>query len=71
MGAVLMIGCEVRTYARLGMGYCTALAALPGFYFGYLPYTLFQEKIDSAVIGNGLTDYITIPEWAADQYRSA
>jgi hypothetical protein len=66
MGAVFMIGCEVRTYARLGLGYATALAALPGFYIGYLPYTLYSEQIDEVVFGEGLTDYITIPEWASD-----
>lgn len=66
IGAVLMIGCEVRTYARLGLGYSTALAALPGFYLGYLPYTLNQQAIDEVIFGEGLTDYITIPEWAAD-----
>ena len=65
MGAVFMIGCEVRTYARLGLGYSTALAALPGFYFGYLPYTLNKEKIDSIVFSEGLTDYITLPEFAS------
>ncbi|MEN8174238.1 MAG: YeeE/YedE thiosulfate transporter family protein [Pseudomonadota bacterium] len=65
MGAVFMIGCEVRTYARLGLGYSTALVALPGFYIGYLPYTLFQEQIDAVVFGEGLTDFITIPEWGA------
>ena len=59
-----MIGCEVRTYARLGLGYGTALAALPGFYLGYLPYTLFQEPIDELVFGQGLTDFITLPQWA-------
>jgi hypothetical protein len=68
MGAVLMIGCEVRTYARLGLGYSTALAALPGFYFGYLPYTLNQESIDNVIFGEGLTDYITIAEWATDTF---
>ena len=41
----------------------TALAALPGFFIGYIPYTLFQEQIDAVVFGDGLTDYITIPEW--------
>lgn len=64
MGAVLMIGCEVRTYARLGMGYTTALAALPGFYVGYLPYTLYQEQMDQIAFGEGLTQYITVAEWA-------
>jgi hypothetical protein len=65
MGAVFMVGCEVRTYARLGLGYSTALVALPGFYVGYLPYTLYQEQIDAVALGSGLTDFITIPEWAA------
>jgi hypothetical protein len=65
MGAVFMIGCEVRTYARLGLGYATALFALPGFFIGYMPYTLFKEEIDAVVFGEGLTYFITIPEWAS------
>jgi len=65
MGAVFMIGCEVRTYARLGLGYATALAALPGFFIGYIPYTLFKGPIDSVLLSHGLTDYLTIPEWAS------
>nr|VFK65315.1 MAG: Sulphur transport [Candidatus Kentron sp. UNK]VFK71495.1 MAG: Sulphur transport [Candidatus Kentron sp. UNK] len=65
IGAVFMIGCEVRTYARLGLGYATALAALPGFYIGYLPYTLFNEEIDAVVFGEGLTDFITFAEWGS------
>lgn len=65
IGAVFMIGCEVRTYARLGLGYATALAALPGFFIGYIPYTLFQEEIDGLLLTEGLTDYLTIPEWAS------
>jgi len=55
----------VRTYARLGLGYATALAALPGFYIGYLPYTLFKDQIDAVVFGEALTDFITIPEYLA------
>jgi hypothetical protein len=65
IGAVFMIGCEVRTYARLGLGYATALAALPGFYVGYLPYTLFKEQVDEAMFGEPLTHFITIPEYLA------
>lgn len=68
MGAVLMIGCEVRTYARLGMGYTTALAALPGFYFGYLPYTLYKDEMDRVIFGEGLTQYITVAEWAENTF---
>lgn len=65
VGAVFMIGCEVRTYARLGLGYMTALAALPGFFIGYIPYTLFKDQIDAWLLTDGLTDYLTIPEWAS------
>jgi len=65
VGAVFMVGCEVRTYARLGLGYMTALAALPGFFIGYIPYTLFQEQLDALFLADGLTDYITVAEWAA------
>lgn len=65
MGAVFMIGCEVRTYGRLGLGYGTALAALPGFYVGYLPYTLYKESMDAVFMGEGLTYFLTVPEWAA------
>lgn len=43
IGSVAMIGCEIRTYMRLGLGYMTAVAAFPGFLLGYLPYTLFQD----------------------------
>lgn len=66
MGAVFMIGCEVRTYARLGLGYMTALAALPGFFIGYIPYTLNKEAIDEALLENIITEYQFIPEAIAD-----
>jgi len=42
-GSVAMIGCEIRTYMRLGLGYMTAVAAFPGFILGYLPYTLYVD----------------------------
>ena len=53
IGSVLMLGCEIRTYARTGMGYMTGLAALPGFFFGYLPYTLYQKQFDKVFFGTG------------------
>ena len=64
MGAVFMIGCEVRTYARLGLGYMTALAALPGFFIGYIPYTMNKEAIDAVMLGEGLTELLTVPQLA-------
>ncbi len=68
MGAVFMIGCEVRTYARLGLGYATALVALPGFYLGYLPYTFFKNTIDAVFLSHGLTHYTTVPRLAAGTF---
>ncbi|MEK9133493.1 MAG: YeeE/YedE thiosulfate transporter family protein, partial [Pseudomonadota bacterium] len=53
VGSVLMLGCEIRTYARTGMGYMTGLAALPGFFFGYLPYTLYQKQFDKVFFDTG------------------
>ena len=35
------------------MGYMTGLAALPGFFFGYLPYTLYQKQFDKVFFGTG------------------
>lgn len=44
MGAVTLIGCEIRSYMRLGMGYLNTLVGFMGFAVGYLPYTLFPEE---------------------------
>jgi len=43
-GAVLLIGCEIRSYMRLGMGYLNTLVGFIGFAIGYLPFTLFHKE---------------------------
>ncbi len=43
LGAVLMIGCEIRSYMRIGMGYMNTLVGFIGFAVGYLPFTLFYK----------------------------
>jgi len=53
IGSVMMLGCEIRTYSRLGMSYMTGLAALPGFLLGYLPYSLFKDQIDDIFFSRG------------------
>ena len=53
IGSVLMLGCEIRTYSRLGMAYLTGLTALPGFMLGYLPYSLYQDRIDEFFFSRG------------------
>jgi hypothetical protein len=42
MGAVLLIGCEIRSYMRIGLGYLNTWVGFMGFAVGYLPYTLFE-----------------------------
>lgn len=43
-GAVMLIGCEIRSYMRLGMGYLNTWVGFMGFAIGYLPFTLFQAE---------------------------
>jgi len=43
LGAVTLVGCEIRSYMRIGMGYLNTLVGFVGFAFGYLPYTLFPK----------------------------
>ncbi len=53
-GAVTLIGCEIRSYMRIGMGYLNTLVGFIGFAVGYLPYTLFSnahhDLLNSTVI---------------------
>jgi len=44
MGAVLLIGCEIRSYMRLGMGYLNTWIGFIGFAVGYLPFTLYYRQ---------------------------
>lgn len=43
LGAVMLIGCEIRSYMRIGMGYFNTLVGFMGFAIGYLPFTLNYE----------------------------
>jgi len=66
IGSVMMLGCEIRTYARLGMGYLTGLAALPGFMLGYLPYSLYKDRIDEIFFSRGFMKEKNILELLPD-----
>jgi len=44
MGAVLLIGCEIRSYMRIGLGYTNTMVGFAGFAMGYLPFTLFYKE---------------------------
>ena len=43
-GAVTLIGCEIRSYMRLGLGYVNTMVGFMGFAFGYLPFTLMYKE---------------------------
>lgn len=43
MGAVMLVGCEIRSYMRIGMGYLNTWVGFMGFAVGYLPFTLFYD----------------------------
>jgi len=53
-GAVTLIGCEIRSYMRIGLGYLNTLVGFMGFAVGYLPYTLFsgahKDFLDATVL---------------------
>ena len=40
----MLIGCEIRSYMRLGMGYLNTLVGFMGFAVGYLPFTLAYSQ---------------------------
>ena len=73
MGAVLLIGCEIRSYMRLGMGYLNTWIGFLGFAVGYLPFTLYYKAhknfLSSTVLAgkNGLwTDKYKVYELFSD-----
>ncbi len=53
-GAVTLIGCEIRSYMRIGMGYINTLVGFVELAVGYLPYTLFsgahKDFLDATVL---------------------
>lgn len=62
IGSVFMIGCEIRSYGRVGLGYLTGIVGLIGFYFGYLPYVYFQEAIDGFIAHHTFLRATNVPE---------
>ncbi len=43
-GAVMLIGCEIRSYMRIGMGYLNTWVGFMGFAIGYLPFTMMYDQ---------------------------
>jgi hypothetical protein len=67
IGSVFMIGCEIRSYGRVGLGYLTGIVGLIGFYFGYLPYVYCQESIDGFIASHTLIQATNLPELLSAQ----
>lgn len=57
-----MLGCEIRNYARLGMGYMTAFVALIGFYVGYIPYASWKDFFDRFAFDHPLLPVASWPD---------
>jgi hypothetical protein len=73
IGAVTLIGCEIRSYMRLGMGYINTMVGFMGFALGYLPFTLMfkqhKDFLSSTVIagkGGSLTESYKVYELFSD-----
>ena len=62
IGSVFMIGCEIRSYGRVGLGYLTGIVGLIGFYLGYLPYVYFHKAIDGFITNHTFLRATNIPE---------
>ncbi|MBT3280081.1 MAG: YeeE/YedE family protein [Campylobacteraceae bacterium] len=61
MGAVLLIGCEIRSYMRIGLGYTNTMVGFAGFAVGYLPFTLFYKEhmnwyYETDILGTQIAD---------------
>lgn len=63
-GAVFLIGCEIRTYMRLGLGYTNALIGFIGFAVGYVPFSLYYDAhVKFAAETLIITDTYTWAQW--------
>jgi hypothetical protein len=55
-GAVMLIGCEIRSYMRLGLGYLNTWVGFMGFAVGYLPFTLYYKAHEGFLKSNLLIE---------------
>jgi uncharacterized membrane protein YedE/YeeE len=62
VGSVLMVGCEIRSYGRIGLGYMTGMVGFLGFYLGYMPYVRFHEAIDGFIARHTLVRATNWPQ---------
>ena len=67
-GAVLLIGCEIRSYMRLGLGYLNTWVGFMGFAIGYLPFTLFYDQHKAFLANNVWAEPYTWLEIFSDSH---
>ena len=65
-GAVLLIGCEIRSYMRLGLGYLNTWIGFIGFAVGYLPFTLFYDQHKAFLANTVMVEKYIWPELFTD-----
>lgn len=55
-GAVLLIGCEIRSYMRVGLGYLNTWVGMIGFAIGYLPFTMNYKAHEAFLESTRMTE---------------
>jgi hypothetical protein len=67
-GAVLMVGCEIRSYMRLGLGYLNTWVGFMGFAIGYLPFTLYYKEHKAFLADTVMVDSYYWPQLFTDSH---
>ncbi len=67
-GAVLLIGCEIRSYMRLGLGYLNTWVGFMGFAIGYLPFTLFYDQHKAFLSNTVMVEKYYWPQLFSDSH---
>ncbi len=67
-GAVLLVGCEIRSYMRLGLGYLNTWVGFIGFAVGYLPFTLFYSEHKAFLKNTVMIEKYYWPEFFTDSH---
>lgn len=68
VGSVLMLGSDLRSYSRLGLGYETAFFAFPGLLLGYLPTALWHDEISAWLDSSVITNEVWLPRLISDAH---
>jgi len=67
-GAVLLVGCEIRSYMRLGLGYLNTWVGFMGFAIGYLPFALYYKEHKAFLKDTVMIEKYYWPELITDSH---